>query len=93
MSSYCTAFAYRPVIENIADDMADIYLEVPEEISVFKNPLTSRCAVWVFQQRYFACHVYLEMYSRLMLMLGLMLHTVSCGLLADIVWCSINLFT
>jgi len=42
MSSYCTAFAYRPVIENISEDMADLYLEVPEEISIFKNPLTSR---------------------------------------------------
>jgi len=42
MSSYCTAFAYRPVVENISSDMADFYLEVPEEITIFKNLLTSR---------------------------------------------------
>ena len=42
MSSYCTAYAYRPVVENISEDVADLYLEVPEEISIFKNPLTSR---------------------------------------------------
>jgi len=42
MSSYCTAYAYRPVIENMSEDMADWYIEVPEEISIFKNSLTSR---------------------------------------------------
>jgi len=29
-------------VEDISQDMADLYLEVPEEISIFKNPLTSR---------------------------------------------------
>lgn len=42
MSSYCTAFAYRPVVENTSDKMAGVYLEVPEDISIFQNPTTSR---------------------------------------------------
>jgi len=42
MSSYCTAFSYRPVVESVSDDLADLYLEVPEEISIFRNALTNR---------------------------------------------------
>jgi len=42
MSSYCTAFAYRPLVENVSDKMAGAYLEVPEDISIFQNPTTSR---------------------------------------------------
>ena len=62
MSSYCTAFSYRPVVESVSDELADLYLEVPEEISIFRNPLTSRSG-----------HVYLTIFntSRL-LFLGLL---------------------
>lgn len=44
MSSYCTAFAYRPLVEDVSDEMASAYLEVPEDIGVFQNPTTSRSA-------------------------------------------------
>ena len=42
MSSYCTAFAYRPLVENVTKEMADVYLEVPEDTGIFQNPATSR---------------------------------------------------
>lgn len=42
MSSYCTAFAYRPLVEDVSDEMASMYLEVPEDIGIFQNPATSR---------------------------------------------------
>lgn len=42
MSSYCTAFAYRPCTEVIGEEFADIYLEVPDDVITFHGPLHNR---------------------------------------------------
>jgi len=44
MSSYCTAFSYRPVTEFIGKEFTDIYLEVPEDVVAFHGPPVNR---WV----------------------------------------------
>lgn len=42
MSSYCTAFSYRPLTESFGGEFTDIYLEVPEDVVAFHGPYVNK---------------------------------------------------
>lgn len=42
MSSYCTAFSYRPLTETFGGEFTDIYLEVPEDVVAFHGPCENK---------------------------------------------------
>ena len=35
MSSYCTAFAYRPVTQNLSNELEEVYIELPDAADNF----------------------------------------------------------